>query len=455
MKVLIFLLVLSYPLVLTFAQDHTENVSGPFETVQEVTEECLLCHDDSGEEVLQSNHWNWLSSNVTQSTYSEEISDISFPINSFCIAVDGDSTSCITCHLTAEQKETSFEFNDAVNIDCLVCHDQTGTYVKVLLQRSNSSAEMDLLAIAQSVANPTSNNCGTCHFSKTGGVLLKHGGMDKSFLEPSEEIDYHQGGLGFGCSDCHETTAHNISGGSTDDENKVACENCHDSEPHEKELINNHYSAVTCETCHIPTYAREEAAVAYWDWSKAGEDIDPSTNSEEKIYDKKLGELIQKKNVKPEYYWRNGSVIYYELGEQIGNTKLVDLNKPAGSITDPDSKISPFAVLKSKQPYDIENKYLIIPEFTGENGYWKTFNWVSASEKGMDKVNLEFSGKVDFVETKMYRPINHLVMSANNALGCTTCHGKGGENLLDWKALGYPDDPIKKSGRAKNKLLKE
>ena len=26
------------------AQDHTENVAGPFETPQEVTEECLLCH---------------------------------------------------------------------------------------------------------------------------------------------------------------------------------------------------------------------------------------------------------------------------------------------------------------------------------------------------------------------------------------------------------------------------
>ena len=218
------------------------------------------------------------------------MSDISFPINSFCIAVDGDSASCITCHLTAEQKVTSLEFNDAVNIDCLVCHDQTGTYVKVPLQRSNSLAEMDLLAIAQSVAKPTSTNCGTCHFSQSGGVLLKHGGMDKNLLEPSEEIDYHQGGLGFGCSDCHETNAHNISGGSTDDENKVACENCHDSEPHEKELLNNHYSAVACETCHIPTYAREEAAVTYWDWSKAGEEIDPSKTTEEKIYNKKLGE---------------------------------------------------------------------------------------------------------------------------------------------------------------------
>ena len=73
----------------------------------------------------------------------------------------------------------------------------------------------------------------------------------------------------------------------------------------------------------------------------------------------------------------------------------------------------------------------------------------------MQELNLKFSGNMDFIETKMYRPINHLVMSSDNALECTTCHGKGGDHLLNWKALGYPDDPIKRGGRVKNKLIKE
>lgn len=46
-------------------------------------------------------------------------------------------------------------------------------------------------------------------------------------------------------------------------------------------------------------------------------------------------------------------------------------------------------------------------------------------------------------------------MSSDNALKCTAYHGKGGEGLLNWKELGYPDDPIKKSGRVKNKLIKK
>ena len=456
MKILLPLLIMLLFVIKSLAQDHTENLSGPFENVQQVTEECLMCHEEAGDEVLQSNHWNWLTSTLTESVQNEEWVNKKYPINNFCIAVKDDSIACITCHLTDEKKEASFDFNEAGNIDCLVCHEQTGTYLKAPVQYSTDTSKIDLLKIAQSVAKPTSKNCGTCHFSQMGGVLLKNGGMDKSLFNPSEEVDFHIAGLGFGCSDCHETKKHHIAGGTNSGENEVACENCHEATPHEKELLNKHYSAVACETCHIPTYAREEAVVANWDWSKAGEETESSAaNTDEKLYDKALGGLILSKNVKPEYYWNNGKMNYYNLGAKIENTKSLDLNKPAGQISDPNSKISPFEVLKSTQPYDPVNKYLIIPKFYGKDGYWNTFNWVSASEEGMKEVNLKFSGSVDFIETKMYRPINHLVLSSDNALECTSCHGKGGDHLLNWKALGYPDDPIKKGGRVKNKLIKE
>jgi len=72
----------------------------------------------------------------------------------------------------------------------------------------------------------------------------------------------------------------------------------------------------------------------------------------------------------------------------------------------------------------------------------------------MKQINLEFSGNVSFLETEMYWPINHMVMSSDNALKCTSCHGKGGKNILDWKALGYSGDPIKKGTREKNGLIK-
>ena len=131
-------------------------------------------------------------------------------------------------------------------------------------------------------------------------------------------------------------------------------------------------------------------------------------NLEKIIITKSLGELVWSKNIRPEYYWKNSTTKYYELGEKIEKNKLVDLNKPAGKISDANSKISPFKVLKIKQPFDPVNKYLIIPKLYGDDGYQKTFDWISSSTEGMNYINLEFSGSVDFIETKMYWPINHM-----------------------------------------------
>jgi octaheme c-type cytochrome (tetrathionate reductase family) len=455
MKVLIPLLLL-IGLSPLLAQDHKENLSGPYDNIQQIIEECLMCHEEAGEEVLQSNHWNWLSSNIADSNHIFNDGEKHIPVNNFCIAVAGNSTPCTTCHLPFIGKDESFEFNAAENVDCLVCHEQTGSYAQLKFESTQSDSATDLLSIAQSVGKPTSNNCGSCHFREIGGVMMQSGAMDKSLFEPTEESDFHLGGLGFGCSDCHETDKHNISQKTESSMSPVACENCHDAAPHEKELLNNHYSAVACQTCHIPTYSRTEASIVELDWSKAGQDIKAALNEfGENNYYKALGELVWSKNIRPEYYWNNGTTNYYELSEKIEKNELVDLNKPSGRISDANSKISPFKVVNVIQPFDPENKYLIIPKLYGDDGYQKTFDWTSSSTKGMNYINLEFSGSMDFIETKMYWPINHSVMSADNALKCTSCHGKGGEGLLNWKELGYPDDPIKKGGRVKNKLVKE
>jgi len=456
MKVLTSLISLFFIVNTTLPQDHSENVSGPYESLQHVTAECLMCHDDAGVQVLSSNHWNWLSSISSAKFKPDSGNGKHIAINNFCLEVAESQNQCITCHVPFAGMDESFEFNSAANIDCLVCHDQTGTYKRSPFGSGITETDIDLLAVAQSVGKPKIENCATCHFSGSGGVLMRSAAMDKSLINPSEEIDYHLGGLGFGCSDCHESEAHNISAKSESSESPVACENCHDSNPHKKENLNNHSSAVACQTCHIPTYARTEPAITFWDWSKAGEDRD-SLNDEfgQQTYFKNLGELVWSNNIKPEYYWSNGSSEYYELGEKIEKSKSIDINKPTGKISDAKSKISPFKVVKSKQPYDPVNKNLIIPRIYGENGYSNNFNWVAASAKGMQHIKQEFSGTVDFIETKMYWPINHLVMSSDNALKCTSCHGKGGEGLLNWKELGYPDDPMKKGGRIKNKLIKE
>ena len=105
--------------------------------------------------------------------------------------------------------------------------------------------------------------------------------------------------------------------------------------------------------------------------------------------------------------------------------------------------------MRGKQIYDSKNNYLIVPKLFGEGGYWKTYNWNSASKSGMREIDLAYSGKYGFVETEMYWPINHMVAPAVKSLRCTDCHAKNGSKRLNWEQLGYKGDPMSSGGRFK------
>ena len=105
--------------------------------------------------------------------------------------------------------------------------------------------------------------------------------------------------------------------------------------------------------------------------------------------------------------------------------------------------------MKRKQIFESKNNYLAVPKLFGEGGYWKTYDWNSATKLGMESVSLEYSGEYNFIETEMYWPINHMVVPAENSLTCTSCHGTKGNKRLDWEKLGYKSDPMKAGGRNK------
>ena len=48
--------------------------------------------------------------------------------------------------------------------------------------------------------------------------------------------------------------------------------------------------------------------------------------------------------------------------------------------------------------------------------------------------------KFDWVRSVRYMGISHEVQPADRALKCAECHGPKGR--LDWKALGYEQDPL-------------
>jgi octaheme c-type cytochrome (tetrathionate reductase family) len=425
--------------------DHTPVIPATLETPQAVTKACLGCHPDA-RKVMNTSHWTWLGEEVSipgrEGTTRIGKRNL---LNNFCIATTGNERSCMKCHAGYGWKDQSFDFSKEENVDCLVCHERTGTYVKATYGLPAKGT--DLVAVARSVGTPQRENCLGCHAYGGGGQAVKHGDLDSSLAHPFEDEDVHIGRHGFLCVDCHVAPDHAIRGAaysvSVDSRNAVACADCHTKPEHEDARIEAHLAAVACQTCHIPTFASKLPTKAWWDWSKAG---DPTRKDDAHSYLKIKGEFRYEQDAVPEYGWFDGTVGRYLLGDRIEDPeKPTVLNPPQGSIEDKGARIWPFKVHRAKQPYDAGNRYLFPPVTGGEGGYWTTFDWDESFRLGAKISNIAYSGKVGFARTDMYWPLAHMVAPKERALSCTDCHGERGR--LDWKALGYAGDPITTGGR--------
>jgi octaheme c-type cytochrome (tetrathionate reductase family) len=424
--------------------DHAPVIAGPFESPQAVTRRCLECHADAAQ-VMKTAHWLWLgeATAIPGRTEKARIGKKNV-LNNFCISTRGNEKGCTKCHAGYGWVDASFDFSRKENVDCLVCHEHVGTYVKG--PGGLPTKDSDLVAAARSVGTPKRENCLTCHAYGGGGQAVKHGDLDSSLNHPPADEDVHIGKLGFLCVDCHVAPGHQLRGRafsvSVEDRNGVACTDCHARPAHRDERIDTHLATVACQTCHIPTFARKIPTKEYWDWSKAG---DPKRPEDQHSYLKIKGEFRYEQDVVPEYRWFNLTVSRYLLGDKIDPSKVTPINLPQGGIGDRSAKIWPFKIHRAKQPYDAKNLYLFPPVTSGKDGYWTNFDWDNAFKLGAKASGLPYSGSYGFAPTEMYWPITHMVAPKEKALGCTDCHGEGGR--MDWKALGYAGDPIRTGGR--------
>ena len=427
------------------AIDHSALLKGPFETGNAVTVACLNCHEDAASEVMHTNHWTWQAPPVEVSWRDEPLSTgKANVINNFCIGIQGNWSGCTRCHTGYGWSGPDFfETATETDVDCLVCHDQSGQYVKAA---AGEPAEgVDLVLAAQSVGLPTRENCGSCHFNGGGGNAVKHGDLDESLYFPDEQLDVHMGRYDFQCTDCHQTADHDIKGRSisvsVDNANQIYCTDCHDQTLHDDDRINAHTDTVACQTCHIPTGARREPTKMEWDWSAAGQDLPEDPHEYLKI----KGSFIYEGNFIPEYGWYSGTAEHYLLGDPIDPNEVTSINDPIGDITDPNAKIWPFKVHLAQQIYDTVNNILLQPKTVGEGGYWTEFNWDLAAQLGAEFAGLDYSGEYGFTSTAMYWPITHMVSPSEQALQCYDCHSEDGR--MDWEALGYLGDPLRWGGR--------
>lgn len=248
--------------------DHTDMVTGPFNNAQEVTAACIECHSQQASDFMKTRHWNWEGDSINYKGKNIKFGK-KHSINNMLISISSNEPLCTSCHPGFGWVDNNFDFSKAENIDCLVCHDQTGTYKRETVFDSKNPKKIDLLNAARNVGKPTKQNCGTCHFSGNG---LNHAEMDPSVLSVDAKLDVHMNEKGMECIDCHKAESHNIKGANhgsmISNTNHISCTNCHDpnTKIHKNALLNKHINNIACETCHIPTYARILPTKTYWDW---------------------------------------------------------------------------------------------------------------------------------------------------------------------------------------------
>lgn len=455
--------------------DHSKfkELQQTFTSGPEVTKACLACHNTAGHQVMKSIHWTWEANSPTTGKKLGK----KWAANNFCGSIISNETRCTSCHAGYGWKDKDYDFTDQNNVDCLACHDTTGTYKKfgtdaghpLYADREFEPMEgppgkkqfkaPDLSKIAQHVGQPGRGNCGACHFNGGGGDAVKHGDLDSSLKNPSRELDVHMAkdGANMVCSDCHTFNAHQPSGSRyaatskdkhgldlpKDDHNHATCESCHGFTPHKEAKINNHTNKVACQTCHIPEFARGGIATkTLWDWSTAGK-MDANgkplfikDDHGHLKYSAAKGDFAYGENVRPEYKWYNGVVHQIAITDKLDGLLdakgVLELNRVEGSAKDPNARIWPFKVMHGKQPYDTGNNTLVVNHVYGDDdtSLWRNYDYSKSIKAGMEYAGLPYSGQFGFIETRMNWFITHMVAPKEKAVPCQECHTRATDGRL-------------------------
>ncbi len=420
--------------VLATSTEHRQ-IAGPFDSAQALTQQCLQCHERQGQDILKSSHWTWKRQRTTSEgtvTYSKKNG-----LSTFAVAAGANPTRCLTCHISTNLLTERFDPTAAVNIDCLVCHDTTGTYNRKL---GMPSPNLDLLYIAKNVGTPVAANCRTCH-DRTCGLATQ---SDQGISEKDVHLSHTDGAMN--CQHCHPSqgrhafsrTMHSGSGPKT----LSSCSACHTNIPHGQKELNEHTEFIGCQTCHIPLYGQSQPALLSWNWAGATNTITYQNHSSRQVPLIDENGFTLATDIQPQYFWDDGRDTVYQRGVKISNAEVTVLQGPSARTVQ--SRILPFSATQSTQLFDAKYRYLISPMLSNnqQRKYIRN-NWETTAAKGMKSLLLPFSGSYSFTPTLSYRRLNHGVVAAKLALDCMDCHGKKGQ--LNWQSLGYDNDPWSKT----------
>ena len=151
----------------------------------------------------KSIHWTW---DYTNPRTGQKLGKRNV-INNFCVSLQSNEPRCTSCHVGFGWKDSKFDFSSETNVDCLVCHEQTGTYKKFPVDAGHPNyvpkqfppgkawPVAELAKTSQSVAVPTRENCGVCRFFGGGSDSVKHGESTRRW-EAESRSDVHMAWTG-------------------------------------------------------------------------------------------------------------------------------------------------------------------------------------------------------------------------------------------------------------------
>ena len=412
------------------------------------TSTCLACHLEEAKQVFSSSHYQWLGETPYMTNGPNLQGKLDLGVNSYCINITGNWNGCGACHVgLGLRPETTETLSQLENIDCLVCHQQEYKRKKVngVFVPDVDNMSISMVQAAKTVHLPNRATCLQCHAKGGGGDNFKRGDMALAHANTQDTtFDVHMAtsGADLTCQSCHTTELHKMAGrGSdlrpTDLDVKINCIRCHgEGQPanrHNDSVIDRHMARVSCQSCHIPIYAKNASDTTNSEKTETHRDwLEPHLTASGAIHPTPTmaGDLL------PRYAWWNGTSSNYLLFDQAVTDPLtgkIPTSRPVGSVNDQNVKLYPFKYKTALQPLATAENQLIALD---TSVYFSNGDPDASTVSGLSNMGYPADTTYEWVETDTMQLITHEVPPASQALSCNACHENTARMDLV-NALGY------------------
>ncbi|MCF8056031.1 MAG: hypothetical protein K9K37_05265 [Desulfocapsa sp.] len=421
------------------------------ESIQEWngTVTCLACHTEEARQVFASSHYQWLGETPYMTNGPNLQGKLDLGVNSYCINITGNWNGCGACHvglgLRPELVESAVQL---ANIDCLICHQEEYKRKKVdgIFVPDEAKMTITMLQAAQTVHMPNRVTCLQCHAKGGGGDNFKRGDMALAHGNTSDigfDVHMAKSGGNLSCQECHITDKHRMAGrGSdlrpTDLDVAMNCYNCHDesgkgTREHRDDDLNRHLARVACQSCHIPTFAKNASDTAADEKTETHRDwLQPHTTASGAIHPTPT----MAGNQIPRYAWWNGyssSYLLFDPAQADPQTGNIPTSRPQGTVNDNNAKLFPFKYKTALQPLVTNENQLIALD---TSVYFGSGDIDGSVRSGLANMGYSEASPYEWVLTDTMQLITHEVPPSSQALGCSDCHDNTGRMDLVG-ALGY------------------